>query len=155
MELSLFQTRALAYNHLPAIHSLFPRSEEMKQKSVDDYFNYRLAMVQQHPGTIQWVHSLTAELDTNVAARVIQGTNINWYRHEWGQNANPHIHKLAAVESLNESLSKWKKCIMEKFQSILHELESVDVSNMRPKETEAITNQHTSTIVTLWKECVA
>ena len=32
MELSLFQTRALAYNHLPAIHSLFPKSEDFDSK---------------------------------------------------------------------------------------------------------------------------
>ena len=81
MELSLFTTRAVSYNHHLAIHSLYPDAEEMKAKSTDHYSKSRLANVLKIPLYVQWVGSFIAELAATIAAPILQGTSIQWYRH--------------------------------------------------------------------------
>ena len=91
MESTLFKTRALSYNHLHAIHSLFPNASEIK-KDPEKYFKFRLANVLSNPLVVQFVGSLIMELDSTIAANILHDTTIYWLRHEWGPNANPHTH---------------------------------------------------------------
>ena len=90
----LFCTRACAYNHHPAIHSLFPNAQLMKQRSVEDYWKFRLTNTLSRPGIIQWVAHFMAELDVTIAAPKLYRSIIHWMRSEWGPNCNPHWHTI-------------------------------------------------------------
>ena len=125
MNLSLFQTRATSYNHHPAIHSLFPKCIEYKEKGSESYFKYRLASVHENPIIIQWMHAFMAELDTKIASPNIHGSTVTWYRHEWGANANPHFHRLIMIGDLNEKLNEWVNALRDHFKLILVQYQTI------------------------------
>ena len=104
----LFCTRACAYNHHPAIHSLFPNAELMKQRSVEDNWKFRLTNTLSRPGIIQWVAHFMAELDVTVAAPKLYRSIIHWMRSEWGPNCNPHWHRLLWSEYFSALFNDWK-----------------------------------------------
>ena len=101
MEPTMFRTRAMCYNHHPAVHSLFPGAEEIKQRSSVDYCKYRFQNVLQNATIIQFVGAFMAELDITVVAPVVQGATGHAMRNEWGPNANPHWHSMLMSETLS------------------------------------------------------
>ena len=152
MQLSLFTTRAFPYNHHPALHSLCDNAEEMKAKSTEHYKTFRFANVLKHPLFVQFVASIIAEIDVTIAAPVIQGQSIYWYRHEWGPNANPHVHKLQAIQELNVKQHEWKKEIMKEFQCRLQKSAEHDVTALSPSEIDDIKKQDIASIEDKIKE---
>ena len=147
MELSLFTTRAVSYNHHPAIHSLYPDAEEMKAKSPNHYSKFSLANVLKIPLYVQWVGSFMAELDATIAAPIIQGSSIHWYRHEWGPNANPHTHNLHVIKSLNTQQHQWKHNILE--------LANKDFTELSDNDIDCTKTNHTQDIRKEWDKYVA
>jgi len=103
MKLSMFQTRATTYNHDPWIHRLYENYELMKERPAQDFLTWRLSKVLENSATVQWAHSLKAELHSTVLAPVVQGTTIYWQRHEWGANANPHTYSLSVIGKLSKN----------------------------------------------------
>ena len=55
--------------------------------------NARFAGTPRHPGIVSWVWAIFGEIDTLVLAKVCFGATYHAVRHEWGANANPHIHR--------------------------------------------------------------
>ena len=104
----LFCTRACAYNHHPAIHSLFPNAQLMKQRSVEDNWKFRLTNTLSRPGIIQWVAHFMAELDVTVAAPKLYRSTIHWMQSEWGPNSNPHWHRILWSEHFSALFNDWK-----------------------------------------------
>ena len=151
-EISIFQTRACAYNHHPAIHQLFPESERIKKQSPDQYFTLRRNNVNQNPSLVQWVHCFIAELDTTIINPIILGSSIFWKRHEWGANGNPHAHKLLVIDFVDDMMEKSKKSMKNEFQKIKQECENYDLSTKSDQEIENFKDKCLERIIAIWED---
>ena len=70
-----FQTRALPYNHHPAIQRLYPNFARVSKLSDDDYFKARKVNTLEFPHIVQWVGTFMAELNVNIASPTLYDTN--------------------------------------------------------------------------------
>ena len=115
-----FQTRALPYNHHPAIQRLYPNFARVSKLSDDDYFKARKVNTLEFPHIVQWDGTFMAELNVNIASPTLYDTNRYFVRSEWGANGNPHFHQLQA----SEKLSAWFQSLKEKFREVISALEN-------------------------------
>ena len=114
-----FQTRALPYNHHPAIQRLYPNFERVSKLSDDDYFKARKVNTLEYPHIVQWVGTFMAEINVTIASPVLYDTNKYFVRSEWGGNGNPHFHQLQT----SDKLSKWFYSLKVKFEDGISALE--------------------------------
>ena len=66
-----------------------------------------------YPSIPQWVGAFMNEMDTRIATPILYESNIYVQRSEWGNNSNPHWHRLL----FSESLSKYFNDLREKFSN--------------------------------------
>ena len=152
MELSLFQTRACDYNNDRHAHRLFPNSASIMARCEEQYHSARRANVLKHPSVIQLVHCIKSDLDTTVLTPAVQKSTLYWYRHEWGPNANPHIHRLVMINELNTLLHQWKQSVMNEIESIRTECGTYDLSTLPNDDLESKKTHHTNVVIGMWED---
>ena len=88
-----FQTRALNYNHHPAIHRLCSGYTINKQDPDLD-MRVRFKNSIENPSIISYMQSFMSEMDARYISPVRYDTDFFFNRMEWGSNGNPHFHSL-------------------------------------------------------------
>ena len=106
LEVILWQTRAIPYNHHPAIHRLCDDAAVSEALSDERFLNARLANTLRHPGIVSWVAAFMGEMDTLALARARYDASLYMVRSEWGANANPHVHRHIISESFSRFLAE-------------------------------------------------
>ena len=107
------QARALPVFQHPAIFPLYRNYPSISKLSDEKYFKARVANTLEHPSIPQWVGAFMNEMDTKIAAPILYDSNIYFQRAEWGQNSNPHWHRLL----FSENISKFVNALCYSFKT--------------------------------------
>ena len=149
LDVMLWQTRAVAYNHHPAIHRLCDNAAKSETLPDDLYLNARFANTLRHPGIVSWVSIFIGELDTLALARVRYAATHHIMRAEWGANGNPHVHRHIISEPFSRFLVELKNKLMTDALGIEQDLRRDD-----PKlEKDVSRNAAETRIMAAWREC--
>ena len=149
MEVFLWQTRAVPYNHHPAIHRLCDNAAVSEALSDERYLNNRLANTLKHPGIVSWVAAFMGELDTLAMARARYGASHYMVRSEWGANANPHIHRHIISETFSKFLQELQKHLTKERTRIEAEVRADDPTLERDVSRSAIDTR----LEAVWRAC--
>ena len=127
-----FQTRALPYNHRPAIQKPYPNFLRVSKLSDNDYFKARCANTLEYPHIVQWVGAFMAEMNAAVNAPILYDADKYFVRTEFGSNSNPHWHFLLMSEKLSKKFNEMKAQFLN------------EINNLETIVNDAITD-HSST----------
>ena len=149
MEVFLWQTRAVPYNHHPAIHRLCNNAEESERSSDEQYLTARLANTLRHPGIVSWVAAFIGEMDTLALARARYDASYYMVRSEWGANANPHVHRHVISESFSRFLGELKNRLELEKRRVESEIRADDATLESDVSRSAIETR----LKAAWRDC--
>ncbi|KAF0293569.1 hypothetical protein FJT64_008674 [Amphibalanus amphitrite] len=149
MEVYLWQTRAVPYNHHPAIHRLCDNAAVNEALSDERYLHARLANTLRHPGIVAWMSALIGELDTLALSVARHSATYFLVRSEWGANANPHIHRHVISESFSRFLHQLQTSLKNKVAEIERDLR-VEDPTLKSDDSRVTLETRVSAV---WRDC--
>ena len=141
LEMFMWQTRAIPYNHHPGIHRLCDGADASEALSDERYLNARFANTLRHPGIVSWMSAFIGEMDTLALAAARYDASFYIVRSEWGANANPHIHRHVLSEKFSQFLYQLQTDLEKDAKQIECEVRRVDPTLEREESRSAIETQ--------------
>ena len=117
-KLMLFQTRAVPYNHHPAIHRLCP-SYKKNEENVDLDMLTRFHNTIINPNIVSFMSCLMATMDCEYLSPIRTKTDYFYCRFEWGPNGNPHHHSLKFSDDYDKFIFKEHQDCLSKLDSLI------------------------------------
>ena len=149
LEVYLWQTRAVPYNHHPAIHRLCDNAAVNEALSDERYLSARLGNTLRHPGIVAWMSAFIGEMDTLALAAARYGATSYLARSEWGANANPHIHRHIISESFSRFLQQLRNSLKRKVADLERDLRAEDPALESDVSRSAVETQ----VEAAWRDC--